>query len=213
MDKEKIIQHIEAYVKKRLMKEETGHDWWHTDRVRKTAKIIAHHEGADVFVCELIALLHDAADHKFGYTDDERVHLITEILEENEVNQEITTEVIYVINNMSYKSGQNKHTLKTLHGKIVQDADRLDAIGAVGIARTFAYGGAAGRVMYDPTLDEADDSIDTFSHFYTKLLKLKNGMHTSYARKIAEERHEIMEVFLRDFLNEWNTNNTKNERE
>ena len=193
--------------------ESTGHDFWHAMRVYKTALSIGREEGGDLRIIQAAALLHDVADWKLdqdkqligkvkmkewlkclGYTDVER------------------QEVFSIIDNMSYKGGTNSHKILSKEGKIVQDADRLDAIGAIGIARTFAYGGAKGRPMHDPEKKPAEfEDFEayknhegaTINHFYEKLFKLKDLMNTESGRKIAESRDAFMHTFLEQFYGEW----------
>lgn len=201
MDKEKVIDNTKKFVMDKLEKEGSGHDWWHVKRVYESSLEISKTEkGADDFVLSLSALLHDIADHKFGYTDEDREKIITDFLLGQGVSAGVIDEIVYIVNNISYKSGKNKHKLESLEGRIVQDADRLDAIGAIGIARAFTYGGYKNRLMYDPN---SEDGLDTISHFYDKLLLLKDKMNTKTARKIAEDRHRFMEDFLEEFYREW----------
>lgn len=202
MDKNSIIDKTKGFVKSKLEGEGSGHDWWHIVRVYNNAVDIARQEkGGDLFIVELAALLHDIADHKFGYSDEDRRNIISSLLKELNVKDDIIESVVYIANNISFKGGVNKHKMSTIEGKIVQDADRLDAMGAIGIGRTFSYGGYKKRVMYDPESKERDDTI---SHFYDKLLLLKDRMNTETGKKKAIKRHEIMEEFLQNFYGEWN---------
>lgn len=215
MDNEKIIRETVLFVKKELEGKESGHDWWHIYRVWNTAKKIALVEGADLFIVELAALLHDIADRKLNNGDEQlglrrvRTYLTSCIDDTTLVNT-----ILHIIETYSYtsqlKSGKG---MDTLEGKIVQDADRLDALGAIGIARTFNYGGHAGRPLFDPSKHaqkniSASQYVNSLSpsinHFYEKLLLLKDLMNTKTAKKIAEERHMYMEGFLRQFYKEWN---------
>ncbi|MCS5422298.1 MULTISPECIES: HD domain-containing protein [Psychrilyobacter] len=211
MNRKLIIEKTKEFVKKKLEGEGSGHDWWHIVRVYNNALDIAKkekelYEGKiDIFVVELGALLHDIADHKFGHTDEDRREIISEFLMELEVEKKIIDHVVYVANNISFKGGKNKHKMETVEGEIVQDADRLDAIGAIGIGRTFAYGGYKKRVMYDPDCNlHIKDKGDTISHFYEKLLLLKDRMNTKTGYKKAQNRHRVMEEFLENFHSEWN---------
>lgn len=212
MEKELILEKTKQFVKRKLECEGSGHDWWHVVRVYNNALDIAMQtQDVDYFIVKLGALLHDIADHKFGYTDNDRRRIISEFLSELEVSEEIIEEVIYIANNISFKGGTNKHKLSTIEAKIVQDADRLDAIGAIGIGRAFTYGGYANRPMYNPTSDKENaESIkeystnDTISHFYEKLLLLKSLMNTEVGMQKAQRRHEIMQEFLSNFYAEWN---------
>ncbi|UUV18924.1 HD domain-containing protein [Fusobacteria bacterium ZRK30] len=211
MNRKLIIEKTKEFVKMKLEGEGSGHDWWHIVRVFNNALDIAKKEkplyegNIDIFVVELGALLHDIADHKFGYTDEDRKDIITNFLLELGVENKIIDHVIYITNNISFKGGKNKHKMETIEGEIVQDADRLDAIGAIGIGRTFAYGGYKKRVMYDPDCKlDIKEKGDTISHFYEKLLLLKEKMNTKTGYKKAQNRHRVMEEFLENFHSEWN---------
>lgn len=211
MNRKLIIEKTKEFVKAKLEGEGSGHDWWHIVRVFNNAMDIARKEkplyegNIDIFVVELGALLHDIADHKFGHTDADRKEIITNFLLELGVQDEIIDHVVYIANNISFKGGKNKHKMETIEGEIVQDADRLDAIGAIGIGRTFAYGGYKKRVMYDPDCNlDIKDKGDTISHFYEKLLLLKEKMNTKTGYKKAQNRHRVMEEFLENFHSEWN---------
>ena len=216
MSQEKIITATISFVKEELKDAEGGHDWFHIERVFKNAVLISREEKVDVFVVSLAALLHDIADPKF-HDGDETVgpRIATKFLKKQEVNKEIITHVINIINHISFKNsfekGTKKFTSKEL--KVVQDADRLDAIGAIGIARCFNYGGFKNRVLYDPEIipnlemtKEAYKKSDapTINHFYEKLLLLKDKMNTASGKKIATQRHLFMETYLKQFYDEWN---------
>lgn len=210
MNRKLIIEKTKEFIKMKLEGEGSGHDWWHIVRVFNNAMDITKkektfHEGnIDIFVVELGALLHDIADHKFGYTDEDRKNIITNFLIELGVQNEIIDHVVYIVNNISFKGGKNKHKMETIEGEIVQDADRLDALGAIGIGRTFAYGGYKKRVMYDPDCKlDIKDKEDTISHFYEKLLLLKDKMNTKAGYEKAQNRHRVMEEFLENFHSEW----------
>ena len=199
-DNDGVIKNIMSIVREKLEGEGSGHDWWHIVRVYNNAIDIAQKEGnADLFEIKLIALLHDVADHKFGYTDEDRRKIITNILENENVDRGVIESVVYACNNMSYKSGTNIHKLETRESRIVQDADRLDAIGAIGIARTFAFGGHKGREIYNPESEKEH----TVYHFYEKLLLLKDLMNTESGREKAKQRHEFLELYLQEFYDEW----------
>ncbi|GAA0735188.1 HD domain-containing protein [Clostridium oceanicum] len=212
MDKKLILNKTKEFVRRKLEGEGSGHDWWHIVRVYNNALDIAKQtENVDCFVVQLGALLHDIADHKFGYSDEDRRKIILDFLKTLKVQDEIIEEVVYIANNISFKGGTNKHELATIESKIVQDGDRLDAIGAIGIGRAFSYGGYAKRTMYNPNLREENEKeireccdSDTISHFYEKLLLLKDLMNTEIGYKKAQRRHEIMEEFLNNFYAEWN---------
>jgi len=210
---QRIINQTEEYVKSKLKGESSGHDWWHVYRVWKTAINIAKKEEANLYIVELASLLHDIADWKFHSGDDSvGPTKAREWLEEQKVNENIIYHVSDIIQNISFKGAGVLPKIKTLEGKIVQDADRLDAIGAIGIARTFAYGGHSGREMYDPNIKpEKHDSFDqyknskgsTINHFYEKLLLLKDLMNTETGKAMALERHNFMELYLEQFFIEW----------
>ena len=211
-----IIEKTIAFVKKTLKNAEGGHDWFHTVRVYKNSLLIAKNENVNLLIVSLAALLHDIADSKF-YDGDETVgpRLAKNFLEEEQVAPEIIAQVILIIENMSFKNSLEnkiaKFTSKEL--EVVQDADRLDAIGAIGIARCFNYGGFKNRPLYDPEIKpnlhlskEAykKSTAPTINHFYEKLLLLKDQMNTQTGRAIATERHKYMIGFLEQFYEEWN---------
>ena len=218
MDKKQIIEETKEFVKKSLEGESTGHDWWHCYRVWKTAVEIAEKENADLFVVELAALLHDIADWKLNATDEsENPRKIREWLENLGVDENAISHVADIVLTMSYKGPTTKSPMKTLEGMIVQDADRLDALGAIGIARCFATGQKFGQVLHDPNIKpQLNISAEeykkqytgqrkntTVNHFYEKLFLLKGQFNTEAARQIAEERHKFMEQFLDRFYKEW----------
>ena len=216
MEQSKIIENTILFVKKELKNAEGGHDWFHIERVYKNTLLIAKEEDVDVFVVSLGALLHDIADPKF-YNGDETIgpKLAAKFLEEQKVDTDIITHVINIIKHISFKNSLEingeKFTSKELD--VVQDADRLDAIGAIGIARCFNYGGFKNRALYNPEIkpnlnmtkeEYKNSSAPTINHFYEKLLLLKDKMNTATAKKIALERHNYMNLFLEQFYNEWN---------
>jgi uncharacterized protein len=211
---ENIINKTILFVKQKLENAEGGHDWFHIERVYKNSILIASTEKCDEIVVKLGALLHDIADSKF-HNGDESVgpKVAREFLESEGVSEEIISHVINIIENISFKGGNfdKKFTSKEL--EIVQDADRLDAIGAIGIARTFNYGGFKNRQLYNPEIlpnltmnkeEYKNSESPTLNHFYEKLLLLKDKMNTETGKKIAQERHHYMETFLEQFLLEWN---------
>lgn len=212
-DTQKIINQIVTEVKKRLENEGSGHDWFHVERVWKMAKRIGKLEKANMFVVECAALLHDIADWKMhGGDDTVGPRVARKVLEDLHVEEEIISHVCDIVANLSFKGAKVKFEMKTLEGKIVQDADRLDAIGALGVARAFIYSGSKGRLIYDPsvkpvlhTTKEAyiQNTGSTVNHFYEKLLLLKKLINTKTAKKIAEGRHEFMKTFLKQFFLEW----------
>lgn len=214
MNKTLIIKKTEAFVRKHLSGETTGHDWWHTKRVCQMALKIAKAENdVDLFVVQLAALLHDIADWKFNQSDVKAgVKLAKEWLEKLKVDDKIISHVCEIISEVSFKGAGVVSKIKTKEGMIVQDADRLDALGAIGIARCFATGAKLGREIYNPKIKPK--SHQTFSqykkakstsinHFYEKLFLLKERMHTKAAKKIAEKRERLMKLFLERFFEEW----------
>jgi len=213
MNKEEVIKRTADYVKSKLDGEGSGHDWWHIYRVWKTAVNIGKKEDADLFVVQLAALLHDIADWKFHAGDDSiGPKLAREWLEKLDVDENVISHVCEIIKGVSFKGAGVKSKIKTKEGMVVQDADRLDALGAIGIARAFAYGGHKGSEIYNPKIKpEKHETFEqykkskgtTINHFYEKLLLLKDLMNTPSARKIAGERHGFMEQYLDKFFKEW----------
>ena len=213
MNKEDIINKTIDFVKTVLADAEGGHDWWHIYRVWKSAKQIAQQENVDLFIVELGALLHDIADSKF-HNGDETVgpRIAREFLQSLNVDEETITHVENIILNISFKGGNQKQKFKSDELDVIQDADRLDALGAIGIARTFNYGGHKNREIYNPkikpnlnmTKEEYKNSdAPTLNHFYEKLLLLKERMNTVSGKKMAEQRHEFMNTYLNQFYMEW----------
>lgn len=213
MQKEEIIKSVEAYVREELKPAEGGHDWWHIYRVWKTARKIGKSEDVDLFVVELAALLHDIADPKFHGGDEEIGPQKAEsFMRDSGVDAKTITHVLGIIRNMSFKNSLGRVDFRSKEMEVVQDADRLDAIGAIGIARAFNYGGFKNRPLYDPAIkpnlnmskeEYKKGDSPTINHFYEKLLLLKDKMNTETGRKLAEERHQFMEDFLERFYNEW----------
>jgi len=214
MTDQEIILKTQQFVQETLKDAEGGHDWFHILRVWNNAKLIAKSEEVTLFIVELGALLHDIADAKF-HDGDETVgpKIARAFLESLHVNKETVLHVERIITNISYKGGNFKQTFTSPELDVIQDADRLDAIGAIGIARCFNYGGFKNRAIYNPaiepklnmTKEEYKKSMaPTINHFYEKLLKLKDKMNTVAGKKIAEERHLYMEGFLEQFYGEWN---------
>jgi len=221
MNTQQIIKNTEAFVKNALKDAEGGHDWFHILRVWNNAKLIAKNENVNGFVVELGALLHDIADSKF-YNGDETIgpKIAREFLESQQVDESIIIHIENIINNISFKSslpadrgGNFEQKFNSPELEVIQDADRLDAIGAVGIARTFNYGGFKNRPLYNPeiapNLNQSKEAYKnseapTINHFYEKLLLLKDRMNTVTGRKIAANRHQYMEYFLNQFYDEWN---------
>jgi uncharacterized protein len=211
--RKEIIEKTSEYVRQTLAGAEGGHDWWHIYRVWKLAKKIGAEEGADLFVVELAALLHDIADPKF-YDGNEEIGPKTakEFLQKQAVDAAIIDHVDKIIRNISFKNSFQNAGFRSKELDVVQDADRLDAIGAIGIARAFNYGGFKNRPRYDPgippnqalTKEEYKNSVSpTINHFYEKLLLLKDLMNTPTGKRMAEERHHFMEIYLERFYREW----------
>ncbi len=207
-----IIEDTIKYVKATLVHSEHGHDWWHISRVYQNAIRILHHERADILVVQLAALLHDIADAKF-HDGDETIgpKVAREYLKGRQVATETIDHVVAIIENMSFKSSLGTIAFTSIEMEIVQDADRLDAIGAIGIARAFHYGGYKNRIIYDPSvppnlhMDKEEykkSDAPTINHFYEKLLLLKDKMNTETAKQMAVQRHEFMELYLEQFYNE-----------
>lgn len=213
MNEESVVIQTEQHIKNKMTGEGSGHDWWHVSRVMKTAVQIAELEKADLFTVKLASLLHDISDWKFNNGDFEAgPALAREWLERMQVEEGIISHVCGIIRGISFKGAGVETKMSTLEGMVVQDADRLDAIGAIGIARTFAYGGHRGQEIYNPDIGpEWHDSFEeyqnckgsTINHFYEKLLLLRDLMNTETARRIAVERHRYMEQFLDRFYKEW----------
>ncbi len=209
MNQTDIIIKTEQFVKACMKDYDSGHDWWHIVRVRKLAMFINKMELlADPFTVEITALLHDTADSKFSGDIEKGYLLISDFMDKNGLS-DIRDQVINVIKNISFSSKNTKDLDDPLL-YVVQDADRLDAIGAIGVARAFNYGGFRNNKIYDPDVVSQNGSIhgtaSTISHFYEKLLLLKYRMNTLTGKKMAEERHDFLEVFLKEFYKEWEFN-------
>jgi len=212
MDQNDIIQKTVEYVKQEFSDDSSGHDWWHIYRVWKNSITICEHEKADSFIVQLAGLLHDLDDWKFNELEDETPVRAKAWLDFVSVGPVTAEAVCEIIKHISYKGAGVENKMNSLEGFIVQDADRLDAIGAIGIGRAFAYGGYKGRLLYDPesppqmhaSFEEYKNSKSaTINHFYEKLLLLKDMMNTKTGKRIAEERHEVMVKFLDQFMAEW----------
>lgn len=205
---------IEEFVQSQCSDIATGHDWYHIDRVRKNALYLHSKEGGDRMVIELAALLHDVSDYKFNGGDEDKGGEVSfQAIVECGGSGELAQKIKDIVNSVSYKGANVDDTTTSLEAKVVQDADRLDAIGAIGIARTFAYGGHAGNPIHDPEIPHRLHSSfeaykasksTTINHFYEKLLLLSDKMHTKTAQKIAVERTVYMQDFLSRFYSEWN---------
>jgi len=208
-----IIEKTCQFVEQKLAGDGSGHDWWHIYRVWNLGKNIAAQEGANSLIVELSALLHDIADWKFHDGDDTKgPQMAEQFLLENKVAREVINPVVEIVATISYKGAGVATPMQTLEGKVVQDADRLDAIGAMGIARTFAYGGHKNRLMYHPDekpvmhqsfAEYKKNTGHTINHFYEKLLLLKDRMNTGSAKQMAEGRHQFMQSYLDQFFEEW----------
>ena len=209
----KIIHHTILFVKEKLQNAEGGHDWFHVERVYNNALLIAEDETCDLQVVKLAALLHDVADSKFHNGDETLgAKMAREFLVAQNVAEETINHVIAIIENISYKGGNFEKEFHSKELEIVQDADRLDAIGAIGIARTFNYGGFKNRPLYNPNIqpnlnmskeEYKNSEAPTLNHFYEKLLLLKDKMSTETGKKIAKKRHNFMVSFLSQFYSEW----------
>jgi len=206
MSKEEIIIITEDFVKHNLKNYDSGHDWWHIERVRRLATLINEKEAhVDPFTLEIAVLLHDTADSKFAGNDIEQGYaMIIEFMERNGMS-DIKDQVIEVIRNASFSKKNPSGNLNDPLLLVLQDADKLDAIGAIGVARAFNYGGFRNNPIFIPEEDTDGKSKSTIGHFYDKLLKLKDMMHTKTAKDIAEERHRFLEKFLEQFYKEWET--------
>lgn len=215
-----VISTVKELVRSHFENDTTGHDWYHIERVWKMACYLQEMEGGDLELIELAALLHDISDHKLnGGHLNKGGEVAGEILSSLNYPTDRIQQVAAIIDAVSYKGAGVQDKMDSLEGKIVQDADRLDAIGAIGIGRAFAYGGSKGRSMYDPKIKvEMHESFEqyarsegnTINHFYEKLLLLKDRLHTETAKKIGLERHEFMEEFLSRFFNEWRIQHINN---
>ena len=224
MDRQEIIKKTELFVKKTLSEDSTGHDWWHIHRVRNLAKRIAREEGADIFLVELAALLHDIGDYKFFKGDEEAgEEKVRQWLSSLEISPSLTDKIIEITSRVSFmlslpdkEKGRDKKNsaIPTLSKELmaVTDADRLDAMGAIGIARAFTYGGFFNRPIYDPATKPSKSitkeeykitEAPSINHFYEKLLKLKDMMYTKLGRKMAKRRHRFLNLYLKQFFKEW----------
>lgn len=216
MCSEEQITRTIIFVKEQLENAEGGHDWFHIERVYKNSMLIARDEKVDIFVVQLGALLHDIADSKF-HDGDETVgpNLARTFLFSLNVDSKVIEHVINIIENISFKGGNEAQKFKSLELDVVQDADRLDALGAIGIARTFNYGGFKNRTLFDPSIkpnlnmskeEYKSSDAPTINHFYEKLLLLKDKINTKTGKQIAEKRHQFMELYLAQFYDEWDGN-------
>ena len=212
MAAEMIIENAKKYIEQIFSGDCSGHDYFHTMRVYRLAMQLAEQENADKQIVQLAALLHDVDDVKLSPETHEQKTNAIEFMKNNGLADNVIHFVCKIIGEVSY-TGTDSATPDTIEGKCVQDADRLDALGAIGIARTFAYGGSKGRKIYDPDIKPKNDMTEKeyrenknstgINHFYEKLLLLKDMMHTKTAKKIAEHRQTVMENFLKEFMAEW----------
>lgn len=210
-EKEKLIENAERFARSELENDKTGHDWWHIHRVVKMAEKLAYDEGADRFICVVAALLHDVADEKLNDSKEAGLYKVSEWLKSQAFQEEDQQHIMEIISTMSYNAGTNPR-MRTLEGEVVQDADRLDAIGAISIARAFLYAGWKGHPIYDPQIKPRDSMTPeeyrhgkstAINHFYEKLLKLKDDINTPSAKRIAEVRHQYMKEYVERFMQEW----------
>lgn len=214
MDKSVYVQETAMYVRLQFEQDASGHDWWHIHRVWQLAVKIAKHEHADLFLVEMAALMHDLDDWKLSEQQGGE-NRSQKWMEKLGVPGSFIDKIEQIISEISFKGAGVDTTPTSIEAKVVQDADRLDAMGAIGIARTFAYGGNRKRQIYDPEI-KPEMHIDfesykktnapTINHFYEKLLLLKDRMNTAYGKKLAEERHRFMKLYLDQFFKEWNLN-------
>lgn len=213
MNKDQIIENAKLKITEVLGNDTSGHDLWHIKRVVALAKSIGKKEGGDLFIIELAAWLHDIADHKYhGGDETAGPREARKWTESQNISEEQINIVVTIIEEISFKGAEVKTPMSTLEGQVVQDADRLDAIGAIGVARTFAYGGSKGHAMYEPDIKPVihtsfekykNSKAPVINHFYEKLLLLKDLMNTSTGKQIAEDRHLFMQDFLNQFYKEW----------
>lgn len=213
MNTSKLIHDTILFVKQTLANAEGGHDWFHIERVYKNALLIAQSEQCDILIVQLGALLHDIADSKFHHGDESiGPKTARKFLQEQNVEEAVIAHVVQIIANISFKGGKTERTFSSIELDIVQDADRLDAIGAIGIARAFNYGGFKNRALYHPEIapnlrmskeEYKSSQAPTINHFYEKLLLLKDKMNTKTGSEIASKRHRYMENFLAQFYAEW----------
>jgi uncharacterized protein len=208
-----VIKEIRNIVKEKFLNQEGSHDWFHIERVYNLAIYLQEKEGGDRTIIELAALLHDISDHKYnGGNWQAGATVAIELMLEVGVSTEIAKKVAQVISQVSFKGAKVQDDVESIEAKIVQDADRLDAIGAIGIARAFSYGGSKNRPLYhpeiEPTLHSSKEEYaksvsHTVNHFYEKLFLLKDLIKTKSGRDLAEKRHQLMQKFIADFYDEW----------
>lgn len=214
MNEDEIIEKVKSFVKEKCENEDSSHDWWHIQRVYRNGMLINKEEKANSFIVKMITLLHDVYDHKFfdGDVEKKLEEKLKELGVYNYIKESDIKNITYSCANLGFSSNMDVKIELSIEGKIAQDADRLDGIGAIGIGRTFAYDGRKGKPMYDPsdvalvTIEEykKHGSKTTINHFHDKLLHIKDLMNTNTAKRIAEERHKFLEIFLDEFMKEWN---------
>jgi uncharacterized protein len=213
-----LVRDTERYVERELSSDSSGHDWWHVARVRDLAVRIGREEDADLWIVELAALLHDVADYKFSGSEEAGPRADRTWLDSNRAEPQVVEAVVHIIANMSYMGPGVPDAPLSLEGRCVRDADRLDAMGAIGIARAFAFGGHQGRALHEPgKRPELHDDAEaykrsqgtTINHFYEKLLLLRDRMTTDAGRRLARRRHEFMEAYLSEFFLEWGGDGTE----
>lgn len=209
---EQIISNTRRFVKHELGQDSSGHDWYHIERVSNLAFKMAIKEGANPFICEMAALLHDLIDEKLFASTEQAKQKVIAWLEKEQVERNEMNHIMEIISTLSFSGGQNP-PMRSIEGKVVQDADRLDALGAIGIARTFAYAGWKGDLMFDPELPPRENmnkeeyrkgKSTALNHFHEKLYKLKFLMNTKFGKRIAEQREQVMKQFEDQFHREWN---------
>lgn len=212
MDNTEIIQKTAVFIAREFALEGSGHDWFHVDRVRRLAMHIGQIEASEPFITEMAALLHDLDDWKMTGTKTHFPVKAKKWLTEMGVGANDSSAILQVIEDVSFRGAGTETLVRSVEGAVVQDADRLDAMGAIGIARTFAYGGHKSRLIYDPAVAPVmhtdfqtyqNSTAPTVNHFYEKLLLLKDRMNTVTAKSLAEQRHLFMENYLEQFFNEW----------
>jgi uncharacterized protein len=215
MNEPEIIKRTEEFAAFEFGDEGSGHDWFHVDRVRKMALRIGRNENCDLFITEMAALLHDLDDWKLNNPDQSAQSRSGKWLAEVGVDAQVSSHILRIIDEVSYRGAGSETPVSSVEAAVVQDADRLDAMGAIGIARTFAYGGHKGRLIYDPAVipvmhfdfqEYKKSTAPTINHFYEKLMLLKDRLNTETAKNIGEERHQFMENYLEQFHEEWQAN-------
>jgi uncharacterized protein len=211
-----LLKEVKSIVEEKFKSESADHDWYHIERVLKLAEYIQSKEGGNLLLVQLAALLHDISDHKLnGGIKNDCGRVSREILSKLNADEQLVDQVCEIVDKVSFKGAGVSDVIESLELDIVRDADRLDAIGAIGIARAFHYGGKNDRSFYEPDLGPllhtdfdsySSDKSHTLNHFHEKLLLIKDRLRTETAKTIGEERHQLMEGFVSNFLKEWNVN-------